>query len=209
MSFYLDHVYPRLVSGLGNPQPIRKVRETIIPQAEGIVLEIGVGPGVNFAHYNPQKVRRIYALEPNAGMIRLAEKERKQTDLNIEFLGLPGERIPLEDDSVDTVVSTFTLCTIPSVVEALRGIGRVLRPEGKFIFFEHGISPNVRVQQWQRLWEPILYRIFGGCRVTRDIPALLGGSGFKVEQMESAYLTPFPKSLAYCWWGTAIQNPRD
>src|SRR5215472_4421755 len=164
MSFYRNHVYPRLVSVLGNAQPIRKVRETIMPQAEGIVLEIGVGPGVNFAHYDPQKVRKIYALEPNAGMIRLAEKERKQTDLNIEFLGLPGERIPLEDDSVDTVVSTFTLCTIPSVVKALRGIGRVLRLEGKFIFFEHGISPDVRVQQWQRFWEPILYRIFGGCR---------------------------------------------
>src|SRR4030095_7993737 len=103
-------------------------------------------------------------------MIRLAENQRKQTDLNIEFLGLPGERIPLEDDSVDTVVSTFTLCTIPSVFEAIRGIGRVLRPEGKFIFFEHGVSPDVRVQQWQRLWEPILYRIFGGCHLTRDIP---------------------------------------
>ena len=162
MSFYQDHVYPRLVSGLGNPQPIRKVRERIIPLAEGTVLEIGVGPGVNFVHYDSQKVRKLYALEPNVGMIRLAENQRKQTDLNIEFLGLPGECIPIEDDSVDTVA-------IPSVVEAIRGIGRVLRLEGKFIFFEHGVSPDVRVQQWQRLREPILYRIFGGCHLTRDI----------------------------------------
>src|SRR5688572_27723381 len=134
MSFYREHVYPRLVSGLGNPPPIRQIRERIIPLAQGTVLEIGVGSGVNFVHYNRQNVRKIYALEPNAGMVRLADKEGHRTDLNVEFVSLPGERIPLEDDSIDTVVSTFTLCTIPGVVEAIRGIGRVLRPEGKFIF---------------------------------------------------------------------------
>ena len=146
MPFYRDHIYPRLVSVLGDPKPIQQVRQRVIPLAKGDVLEIGVGPGVNFVHYDPSRVSRIYALEPNPVMIRLAELHRRQTDLKIEFLDLPGERIPLEDRSVDTVVSTFTLCTIPGVVEAIRGIGRVLRPGGKFIFFEHELSPDPRVQ---------------------------------------------------------------
>jgi len=94
-------------------------------------------------------------LEPNPVMIRLAELHRRQTDLKIQFLDLPGERIPLEDRSVDTVVSTFTLCTIPGVVDAIRGIGRVLRPGGKFIFFEHGLSPDPPIQRWQKWSEPI------------------------------------------------------
>ncbi len=113
MPFYRDHIYPRLVSVLGDPKPIQQVRQRVIPLAKGDVLEIGVGPGVNFVHYDPSRVSRIYALEPNPVMIRLAELHRRQTDLKIEFLDLPGERIPLEDRSVDTVVSTFTLCTIP------------------------------------------------------------------------------------------------
>jgi ubiquinone/menaquinone biosynthesis C-methylase UbiE len=120
---------------LGNPKPIREVRQRILPLAEGRVLEIGVGPGVNFVHYDPAKVSKVYALEPNPGMIRMAEQQRRRTELDVEFLDLPGERIPLGDGSVDTVVSTFTLCTIPGVVEAIRGIRRVLRPGGKFIFF--------------------------------------------------------------------------
>lgn len=206
MPFYRNHIYPRLVSVLGNPPPIRQVRQRIIPLAQGNVLEIGVGSGVNFLHYDPKKVSKVYALEPNLGMVRLAERQRRRTDLEVEFLGLPGERIPLEDGTVDTVVSTFTLCTIPGVAEAIRGLGRVLKPDGKFIFFEHGIAPEPRVQRWQRRWEPILYRVFEGCHLTRDVPALITDGGFHIQQMEAAYLTRFPKSLAYCWWGTAIRH---
>src|SRR5204863_6604671 len=117
MPFYRDHVYPQIVRALGDPPPIREVRQRIVAWAEGRVLEIGVGPGVNFAHYDPAKVSKIYALEPNRQMVRFAERQGRTTALDIEFLGLPGERIPLEDDSVDTVVTTFTLCTIPGVVE--------------------------------------------------------------------------------------------
>src|SRR5262249_10736688 len=150
---------------------IRKVRERIISSAQGTVLEVGVGPGVNFVHYDAQKVGKLYALEPNPGMIRLAEREKARTDLTIEFIDLEAQQLPLAESSVDTVVSTFTLCTIPAVAEAIRGLNRVLKPEGKFIFFEHGISPDRRIQRWQRLWEPLLYRIFGGCHLTREIPA--------------------------------------
>ena len=109
VSFYKEHVYPHLVSKLGNPKPIEEIRQRIVPLAQGNVLEIGVGPGVNFVHYDPAKVRRIDALEPNPGMLRQAEEQRRRTKLDIEFLDLPGERIPLADASVDTVVSTFTM----------------------------------------------------------------------------------------------------
>ena len=202
MPFYRNHIYPRLVSALGDPKPIREVRQRMIPLAQGEVLEIGVGPGVNFVLYDPKKVSKVYALEPNPGMIRLAEQHRR-TELNVEFLDLPGERIPLGDGSVDTVVSTFTLCTIPGVADAIRGIGRVLRPGGQFLFFEHGLSPDIRVRRWQERTEPLFQWAFEGCHVTRDIPALIKEGGFRVERMETGYLARFPKSGSYCFWGVA------
>lgn len=147
---------------LGDPKSIQQVRHRIIPLAQGDVLEIGVGSTVNFVHYDSSRVSRIYALEPNPGMIRLAEQQRRRTDLKIEFLNLPGESISLTDHSVETIVSTFTLCTIPGVVEAIRGIGRVLGQGGKFIFFEHGLAPEPRVQRWQQWSEPITHWLFEG-----------------------------------------------
>ena len=203
MPFYGDHVYPHLVSLLGDPKPIREVRERVIPLAQGKVLEIGVGPGVNFPHYDPARVSKVYALEPNPGMMRLAEEQRRRVGLDVEFLGLPGERIPLEDGAVDTVVTTFTLCTIPGVLEAIRAMARVLRSGGKLIFFEHGLSPDPRVRRWQRWSEPIPQWVFEGCHVTRDIPTLIAQSGFQIEKIDAAYLASFPKSWSYCWWGTA------
>src|SRR5262245_6692756 len=134
MRFYREHIYPDLVDRLGDPPPIRKIRQQIIPLALGKVLEIGVGSGANFPYYDPIKVSKLYALEPNPGMRRLAERQRQRTKLKVEFLDLPGERIPLEAETLDTVVSTFTLCTIPGIMEALQGVARVLKPAGKLIF---------------------------------------------------------------------------
>ena len=203
MPFYRNHVYPHLVTLLGNPKPIQQIRQRIVPLAQGKVLEIGVGPGVNFVHYDPTKVNKVYALEPNPGMIRRAEQERRRTELDVEFLDLPGERIPLPDASVDTVLSTFTLCTISGVAEAIRGIERVLKPGGQFIFFEHGLSPDAPVRRWQERTEPLFQWAFEGCHVTRNIPALITQGGFKIEQLDTKYLAPFPKSGSYCFWGIA------
>jgi SAM-dependent methyltransferase len=204
MSFYNEHVYPHLVSALGNPKPIAEIRSRILRLADGEVLEIGVGPGVNFAHYDSAKVKKVYALEPNRGMMSRADEQRKRTCLHVEFIELPGERIPLPDASVDTVVSTFTLCTIPGVADAVKGLRRVLRPKGKFIFFEHGLAPDVPVQRWQRRTEPLFQWAFEGCHITRDIPSLISNTGFVITNVESGYLAPFPKSGSYCWWGMAV-----
>lgn len=205
MSLYRDYVYPQLVNILGDPPPIKNIRRQMIPLAQGMVLEIGAGSGTNFVHYDAARVKTLYALEPNPGMIRLAKRQQRKTKLNIEFIGLPGERIPLEDDSVDTVVSTFTLCTIPGIVEAIRGLARVLKPhQGKLIFFELGLSPDREVQRWQKWLEPLNHRLFQGLYLTRDIPSLIKQGGFQIEHIESGYVAQFPKSLSYCWWGTAI-----
>jgi len=128
---------------MGDPKPIREIRQRIIRLARGTVLEIGAGSGANFAHHDPARVTKLYALEPNPGMIRLAERQQLRTRLDVEYLDLPGERIPLEDQSVDEIVSTFTLGTIPDVLEALRGMRRVLRPGGKeTTFSELGRAMN-------------------------------------------------------------------
>lgn len=206
MSFYKDVIYPYLVDVLGDPRPIRTIRRQIVSQANGKVLEIGVGSGANFAYYDPTKVSKLYALEPNPGMIRLAKRQQRKTNLEIEFLDLPGEHIPLEDHVVDSVVSTFTLCTIPGIVDAVQGIGRVLKPAGKLIFFELGLSPDIPVQRWQKRLEPISHWMFQGLYLTRDIPAQIKEAGLQMKQVQAGYLTPFPKSLSYCWWGTAVPH---
>lgn len=204
MAFYRNHVYPHLVSALGNPKPIQDIRRRIIPCAEGNVLEIGAGPGVNFEHYDPARVGKIFALEPNPGMRKRADEKRRRTQLDIEFIDLPGERIPLAEASIDTVVTTFTLCTIPGVVEAIQGMVRVLKPGGKLIFFEHGQSPESAVQQWQERSEPLFRWVFEGCHITRNIPSLIRRGGFEISEIQAGYLAPFPKSPSYCWWGFAV-----
>ena len=187
MPLYRDYLYPRLVDILGDPSPIRKVRGQIILLAQGNVLEIGVGSGANFIHYDATKVNKLYALEPNLGMIRLARKRQRRTKLKIEYLDLPGEQIPLEDETIETVVSTFTLCTIPNIAAAIRGIARVLKPDGKLIFFELGLSPEPKIQHRQKQLEPICHWLFQGLYLTRDIPSLIREGGFQIKQMEEGY----------------------
>ena len=118
------------------------------------MLELGVGPGVDFAYYDPDKVGKVFELEPNPGMLHLAAEARSRIKIDVEFLNLPGERIPIGDSTIDTVVSTFTMCTIPGVAEALRGVARVLKPGGQLIFFEHGLAPDPQVRRWQVRVEP-------------------------------------------------------
>ena len=134
----------------------------------------------------------------------LQKKKARGTGLTIEFIDLPGERIPLDNGTIDTVVSTFTMCTIPGIGDAIQGIARVLKPVGKLIFFELGLSPDPTVQRWQRRLEPIQHWLFQGLYLTRDIPALLQQGGFEIEQIKQGYLAEFPKSLSYCWWGIAV-----
>lgn len=153
MGFYRNRVYPCLVSVLGSPKPIDDTRMQIVPRAMGEVVEIDAGTGVNSPYYDGTRVRRVDALEPNRGVLRRAEGHRSRTKLDVEFLDLSGEQIPLPDRSVDAVVSTVTFCTIPDILKRF-AVLRVLKPGGKSIFFERGLSPDDTVQRWQRLGEP-------------------------------------------------------
>lgn len=206
MNFYKDTVYPALVERLGNPPPIQNLRREIVPHARGIVLEIGAGAGANCPYYDTAKVQRLYALEPNAGMRRRAEEQVRRTGLDVEFLSLPGERIPLPEASVDTVVSTFTLCTIADVQEVLSGLARVLRPDGALLFLENSVADDIRVRTWQRRWEPLHRRVFDGLHLTRDIPSLVASASFRIERVHRVYLSRFPKSWSHCCWGIAIRE---
>jgi SAM-dependent methyltransferase len=205
MSFYTDSIYPALVERLGNPGPIQALRREIVPRADGTVLEIGVGSGLNFPYYDRSKVRKLFALEPNPGMRRRAEEQQRRTGLDVEFLPLPGERLPLEDASVDTVVSTFTLCSIGALREALSGLARVLRPGGRLLFLENSVAPDNRVRRWQRMWEPVFHEVFPGLLLTRDIPSMLAGAGLRIERVELKYLSHFPKAWSHCCWGIATR----
>jgi ubiquinone/menaquinone biosynthesis C-methylase UbiE len=199
---YRDRIYPYLVSRMGDPKPIRNLRQKVIPLASGTVLEVGLGAGANFKYYDCARVTKLYALEPNAQMIALAEP-RRPANLVVEYLELPGERIPLQDKSLDSVVSTFTLGTIPDVLSALRAMRRVLRPEGKLIFLELGLSPDAAVRRWQRRWDSAAHWLFEGLRLTLDLPSLLKESGFQIETLETKYLATFPRSWTFCSWGSA------
>lgn len=193
---------PRLMNIACSSKPHHKQREKIVPRASGDVLEIGFGGGLNLAHYDQDKVRRIWGLEPSAGMRKLAEEKIADTKLDVELIDLPGEEIPLEDNSVDTVLITFTLCTIPEVATALDGMRRVLKSGGQLLFSEHGKAPDANVVKWQDRMNPVWKKISGGCNMNRDIPALLDAAGLEIQDDNRMY-TPGLKSLSYMYWGAA------
>ena len=202
MSVYEDHVLPHLIDIACSTKPTRKQREKIVHLAEGDVLEIGFGSGLNLPYYDNDKVRRVFGLEPSEGMRRKAQPNVDASGLDVEFIDLPGEEIPLESNSVDTVLVTYTLCTIPDAVAALEGMRRVLKPGGNLLFCEHGEAPDANVRRWQDRLNPGWKRFSGGCNMNRDIPGLIESSGFRITTDERMYI-PGLKILSYNYWGTA------
>ena len=202
MSWYEEKILPRLINVACSTRPARRQREKLVPRARGDVLEIGFGSGLNLPYYDRARVRRIWGLEPSDGMRRLASDAIRRVPLEVELIDLPGEDIPLEDNSVDTVLVTYTLCTIPEAERALEGIRRVLQPEGELLYCEHGKAPDPGVLKWQERLNPVWKRFSGGCNIQRDIPAILGQSGFLVEDDNRMYL-PGPRALSYNYWGAA------
>jgi len=176
-----------------------------VPLAAGEVLEVGVGSGLNFPYYDAGKIRKIWALEPSEGMRKLARRKLGQATLEVEFIDLPGEEIPLESKSVDTVLVTYTLCTIPQVAAALEGMRRVLKPGGRLLFCEHGAAPDLGVRKWQDRLNPAWKKVAGGCNMNREIPDIIRAAGFRIESDERMYV-PGPRILTYNYWGSAIPD---
>jgi ubiquinone/menaquinone biosynthesis C-methylase UbiE len=206
MGFYQRRILPWVIDTTCSNKAVRYQRRKVVPLAEGRVLEIGVGSGLNFPFYDAAKVERVLALEPSAEMPEKAKPRIAAAPFPVEPISLEGEQIPLDDASVDSVLVTYTLCTIPKVVAALEGMRRVLKPGGKLIFCEHGLAPDPGVARWQHRLNPLWNRIGGGCNLDRDIPALIRQGGFRIETLDTMYL-PGPSVLHFSnfnYWGTAV-----
>lgn len=203
MRFYEERILPHFIDLACSNKPTRKQREKIVPLASGDVLEIGFGSGLNLPYYDRKAVRRIWGLEPSAGMRRKSAPAVAASGLDVEFIDLPGEQIPLDANSVDTVLVTYSLCTIPDALAALEGMRRVLKPGGRLLYCEHGKAPDAGVFKWQNRLNRGWSRVAGGCNMNRDIPRLIETAGFRIKSDERMYI-PGVKVLCYNYWGSAV-----
>ena len=203
MGFYEDRVLPIVIGAACGAKPIARQRQKVVPLAEGRVLEVGMGSGLNLPFYSPDRIEWVWGLEPSLGMRRKAAPAIARAPFEVKVLDLPGEEIPLEDDSVDTVLLTYTLCTIPDNRTALEQMRRVLKPGGKLIFCEHGAAPDPNTARWQDRVNPFWKRIAGGCNLNRPIPSRIEEAGFAIAQVESMYLPNTPRIAAFNYWGSA------
>lgn len=206
MGLYDRYVLPGLLNAACSARPIVRQRMKIVPQAEGVVLELGFGSGLNLPFYDAAKVTRLIALEPSQGMLAKAKEKSASAAFPVDVLAETAEKLSLPDASVDTVLVTYSLCTIPDPVSALNAARRVLKPGGRLLFCEHGRAPDEGVYRWQRRIEPVWKIIGGGCRLTREIPKLVSGAGFAVDRMETMYLPKSPRWAGFNYWGVAHAN---
>jgi len=202
---YERHVLPWVLDLACGLTPISRQRAQVVPKAQGRVLEVGIGTGLNLAHYDVLRVESLTGVDPALQMHRLARRRAERAGLAVDLIGLSAEeRLPVDDQSFDTVVMTYTLCSIPDAAAALREIRRVLAPGGRLLFCEHGRAPDASVRRWQDRLQPWWGPIAGGCQIGRDIPALLRAGGFEMPGMHAEYVRGGPRPLAYHYWGEAI-----
>jgi ubiquinone/menaquinone biosynthesis C-methylase UbiE len=202
MSLYGEHVLPRILDRTMGLAFLDDVRRRATEGLAGDVVEIGFGTGHNLPHM-PATVTRVRAVEPSKVSVRLGGDRIAAAPFPVEVVGLDGERLPLPDASADDVLCTFSLCTIPDPVAALQEMRRVLRPGGALHLVEHGRSPDPKVRVWQDRITPVQRRLFGGCHLNRDVPALLEQAGFDASQLDAHYLAGQPKPFAYLYEGRA------
>jgi ubiquinone/menaquinone biosynthesis C-methylase UbiE len=204
MGLYQRYVLPRLVQCACGSPVIDRQRQKVVPQARGEVLEIGFGSGLNLPHYRREQISRLWALEPSAEMRALAASRVAAAGLNLHWLDLRGEALALPDRSVDCVVMTFTLCTIPDATAALAQLRRVLRPAGQLLFCEHGAAPDIDVRRWQDRLDGLWGKFAGGCHLNRDMEELIASAGFRFEELQSRYLPKTPRFAGFNTWGRAV-----
>ena len=201
MNWYDRHLLPWLIDIACGMPMVQAKRQWLVPQAHGRVLEIGMGTGRNLPFYDHSRVTQLVGVDPALQMHRLARWRSAKAGINVELVGLSAERLPLSDDSFDTVVCTYTLCSIPDPAAALHEVRRVLKPGGRLLFCEHGRSPDPALARWQDRIQPWWMPLAGGCHLDRDVPALLRDAGLKAH-VDQGY-TSGPRVLTYHYWGQA------
>ncbi|GAP99515.1 class I SAM-dependent methyltransferase [Leptolyngbya sp. NIES-2104] len=203
MNFYERKILPYLTDLSLSNSNIAKLRREILAGVTGEVLEIGFGTGLNLPYY-PEQIHQIATVDPNPGSSAIAQKRIGASPITVNHCTLSGEKLPMSSCSFDSVVSTFTLCSIPDVEQALAEIHRVLKPDGRFFFIEHGLSPEPNVQVWQNRLTPIQKRVAGGCHFNRNIRQLIENQ-FEQVMIEESYLENSPKVPAYLYKGIATK----
>jgi ubiquinone/menaquinone biosynthesis C-methylase UbiE len=204
MGFYAKHVLPHAIDFAMRDKETSRIRAEVIPLAHGMVLEVGIGSGLNLPFY-ADRVTRVYGVDPSLELQKIARTRARAASVAVEFLAQSAEEsLPLDDQSIDTVVITWTLCSIPDVSKALLQVKRVLKPTGQLIFVEHGLAPDPSVQSWQNRINPIWKPIAGGCNLNRKIDDLITSAGFEMSELQTTYL-PGPRPLTFTYRGIAQQ----
>jgi len=206
MSLYERYVLPHVINLACGTRVVEAFRRQVVPRASGQVLEVGMGTGINLPLYNAKNVEFVWGLEPAIGMREKARKRVQASPVDVRWLDLPGEQIPLPDNSVDTVLLTFTLCTITDWQAALAQMHRVLKPQGKLIFCEHGLAPDQPVQRWQHRLNSLWGACAGGCNLNRDTEQCLQHGGFKITELHQQYAEATPKFAGFVSWGEAVKQ---
>lgn len=202
-NWYQRHILPTALDMACGMPMIGRMRQLVVPRAQGRVLEVGIGTGLNMRYYDKRRVTHITGLDPALQLHPLAQERIAQAGLPVDLVGLSAEKIPLPDASFDTVLITYTLCTIPDPQAALLEMRRVLAPTGKLLFCEHGRAPDASVQRWQDRLQPFWGPLAGGCHLGRDIPALLRAAGFTLTDLQTRYLSG-PRPFTFHYWGEAV-----
>lgn len=202
MSFYEEHILPHVIQLAMRNRQLAPYRRRTIAAAEGRVLEVGIGSGLNLSLYGA-RVREVLGLEPSSRLLAVARRASSRSSMPLTFIEGSAEAIPLERASVDTVVTTWTLCTIPAAVPALIEMRRVLKPGGSLLFVEHGLAPDESVRRWQDRLTPLWKRLGGGCHLNRPIRSLIEEAGFTVTRLEAGYLPKGPKPMTFMYEGGA------
>jgi len=202
MGFYERRILPHVINLAMDTKVLMEERTRCLRDVKGVVLEIGFGTGLNLPHY-PRTVTKVVGVDPSEMSARLARKRIAASPFPVETIGLSAEKLPVPDGSFESIVSTFTLCTIPDVGGGLLEIRRALSPSGRFYFVEHGRAEEPQVERWQRRLNAINKRLLGGCNLTRPISALIEQAGFEIERLEKSYMKDAPKFAGFLYRGVA------
>ena len=202
-SLYEKYLLPKMLDCCCSTKPINYQRNKVVPHAKGKILEIGIGSGINIPFYKKSQIEKLYGLDPSEELNHMALKVANKHNLDVEFLLSGAEEIPLPSNSIDTILITYTLCTIPDLNSSMSEMKRVLKDDGNFLFCEHGIAPDLNIIKWQNRINPVWGKLFGGCSINRDIPDIIQSSGFKLNKLNQMYLPGTPKIVGYNYWGHA------